>query len=438
MPVVTTINRFSPYYLAAAPRSTPFPSLRFASLMLPNRAPVIASLRKDQEGNDHVECVYEASCAVANAGGQVLIQFGDDEYFPVMTRSAIKPLNAAMLLDAMEETKRKGQEVPELTPEEWAVLCASHAGTDEHVEKVRAVMDKFGIQESNLVTGTHPPLDAETRNRLIREGKEPTALRHQCSGHHTGLNALAKLKGFPPEDYSNPEGQLQQFLLNDLQGKAGDPYIKLIKADGCNIPTWSVPMSTLATLYARLIDDPKYKPIVDAMTGNPDLVGDLNRIDSWLMKVTQGRLIAKIGSDGLICVARKPQEEGQQAQGLVFKLWQGNVNEDPMRDRTVIQTLFELGWLTENEVNVLRERPQFALTQTVVAGAMKDEQKVEFRIFPFPWAKSKLMQAIEDQWTAYYQQAREELMALQIMQRLNEAWAFFGLDRLLPGSRKAA
>ena len=68
------------------------------------------------------------------------------------TRSSAKPLQALPFFE------NGGMSYYGLTLKEVALLCASHSGTDEHVEVVRSIQAKTGVIEDDLMCGVHAAL----------------------------------------------------------------------------------------------------------------------------------------------------------------------------------------------------------------------------------------------------------------------------------------
>ena len=64
-------------------------------------------------------------------------------------RSSAKPLQALPFIE------HGGDQTFHLTSKEIAIMCASHEGTDEHVEVIKGIQAKVGVQESDLLCGTH-------------------------------------------------------------------------------------------------------------------------------------------------------------------------------------------------------------------------------------------------------------------------------------------
>jgi L-asparaginase II len=85
--------------------------------------------------------------------------------------------------------------------------------------------------------------------------------------------------------------------------------------DGCRIPTFAAPLRTFAVAYATLAD-PKQAPagarrelakpldrLREAMTAHPILIGGEKTLDSDIMALSEGRIVAKLGAEGLLCLA---------------------------------------------------------------------------------------------------------------------------------------
>ena len=185
---------------------------------------------------------------LASPTGETLASVGDPETF-IFLRSAAKPIQlAAVLLSGVAETFR-------LSDEELAVMAASHSGEDRHVRTVQSALRKAGLSQSVLACGTHAPFDAETADRLIREGEPPTPIRHNCSGKHAGMVLFARAAGWPVEGYWRADHPVQSAVLDAIATATGVARDAIVLAtDGCGVPTFGVPLRALAVGFARLAD----------------------------------------------------------------------------------------------------------------------------------------------------------------------------------------
>lgn len=349
------------------------PSAALSQLQLPKRSPQAAMVR-----DGLVECVYDASLCVVDSTGKVKLEEGMDLDFPIIARSSIKPLHAAFLYKTLLQ-KDPEKILARLTSKDWALLSASHAGNANQVAVFKNLIEKMKLDAKQLVCGVSEPEDKAQQRQLILDHQPSDIAYHPCSGHHAGQAYLGKVLNAVSEDYSDPNGPVQQTLLKFIQSLSNQPEkIRLVLSDGCNIPTVAIPSKDYAQMLARLAEDPEVKPVFKAMGNEPDLLGHPQKIDSMLMKITGGRLISKMGNHGLIWVAKPPSEIGQKAQVLLLKVWPGQGAEDPIRDKVVIEKLRQLGWLKPSEVLALQKLPQFSLVEYNTGGWAKGHKKLSY------------------------------------------------------------
>jgi L-asparaginase II len=90
-----------------------------------------------------VESVHFGAVAVADASGRLVACWGDPETVTFL-RSSAKPFQALPLLEG-GAAERFG--IPD---RELAVACASHSGTDAHVETVASLQARVGVAETDL------------------------------------------------------------------------------------------------------------------------------------------------------------------------------------------------------------------------------------------------------------------------------------------------
>ncbi|HEY1042340.1 MAG TPA: asparaginase [Telluria sp.] len=251
----------------------------------------------------HVENVHFGSVAVVDAAGKLLWYAGDPE-FPTFTRSALKPFQALpFMLD-------DGPAKLGLSLREVAVMCASHSGEDQHVDTVRGILERVGLDESHLECGCHQPTFYETLNLRVPCDRTWTPLQHNCSGKHGGFLAWCALHGAPTADYVNPDHPLQREVrrrLGETLGVDGDTLPRGI--DGCSAPNYAVPLSRLAHLYARLAQggsDAQWGQAMgtlrDAMITHPELVSGEGRSDLVYMGASRGDWVTKVGADAVQAV----------------------------------------------------------------------------------------------------------------------------------------
>ncbi len=274
------------------------------------------------------ESLHYGAIAVVSIGGELLAAYGNAQ-LSTFLRSTAKPFQALPFVLA------GGVHHYGLTPRELALICASHSGTDEHVEVFQSLQKKIGMTEDQLLCGVHPPFHRPTAERLRKAGEKLTPSRHNCSGKHSGMLAFAKLRGWPTENYIDPQHPLQKeifALFAELAGLSQDALA--IGIDGCSAPNWAAPLYNVALAYARLMD-PSGLPtrqaaaceqVRDAMVTNPDIVGGPQCFDTDLMSVAGGRILSKGGAEGYQGMGLRAGAlgPGSPAMGIALKISDGD------------------------------------------------------------------------------------------------------------------
>jgi L-asparaginase II len=207
-----------------------------------------------------------------------------DPDVPIFPRSALKPLQAASMVDAGLA----------LDDELLAVVCASHDGRPEHVAAVRAILAGAGLSEADLDNTPAWPLEGEAQRAIVRAGGGPTSITQNCSGKHAGMLATAVVNGWPTEGYRDPDHPVQRLILDDLRRHAG--AVTAVGVDGCGAPAPVVSLVGLAQAVRRLaVEDHQVRR---AMAGHPEMVGGPQRDVTRLMRHVPG-LLAKDGAEGV-------------------------------------------------------------------------------------------------------------------------------------------
>src|SRR5258707_11660604 len=98
------------------------------------------------------------------------------------------------------------------TEQEIAIACGSHSGESIHVDTVRSMLAKIGLDENALKCGVHEPFSAEVVRELARNQKPPNVLQNNCSGKHAGMIGLARHVGAPTESYDQWTNPVQQMI----------------------------------------------------------------------------------------------------------------------------------------------------------------------------------------------------------------------------------
>jgi len=253
--------------------------------------PVIADVTR----GGVVESQHRGYFAVCDAAGKLVASAGN-VVTPFFPRSAIKAFQALPLLES------GGADRFGLNDEEIALCCSSHNGEPEHVRVARSILAKAGIDEACYECGAHMPSSREATYELVRHNEKPLQVHNNCSGKHAGMLALAKQLGAPLEGYVRFEHPVQQAVADCLARYTGENVKKAPRGiDGCSVPTWALPLQSVALAFARLGQgDANCQRIIKAATSHPFLVAGTGRFDTKIMAAIP-RLFIKVGAEGVFC-----------------------------------------------------------------------------------------------------------------------------------------
>jgi L-asparaginase II len=249
-------------------------------------------VRVEQLRGGLVEAVHDVHVAVVDAAGRLVARAGDPDLV-TFWRSAAKPFQAMPLVeDGVIE--RFG-----LTTEDLALACGSHSSEPAQVTRVRDLLARIGCSERDLLCGPHAPLSETVAQDYQTRGVRLTAVYSNCSGKHAGMLALARHHGWPTAFYTRLEHPVQQRCLAEVSRWTDVPVADVKTAvDGCGVVCFAVPLRSMALAYARLANASR---IVEAMLRHPELIAGEGRPCTELMRAHPGRVIAKVGAEGVYC-----------------------------------------------------------------------------------------------------------------------------------------
>ncbi len=313
-----------------------------------------------------VESVHFGAAAVVDSSGRMLAWHANPKLVTFL-RSSAKPFQALPFIE------RGGDQTFHLTSKEVAIICGSHDGTDEHVEVIKGIQAKVGVQEGDLLCGVHPPYHLPTQEAMRQRNELPTPNRHNCSGKHTGMLAHARMRGLPIADYVNPDHPVQRTILETFAEMCSVPAGQVeTGTDGCSAPNYAVPLYNAGLGLARLCDPrglsldraTACRRITAAMMANPVMVGGPGRFDTRLMETCSGRILAKGGAEGYMAIGVLAGALGADSPGIgiVVKISDGDVSShsaaDPnlrVRSMVALEVLRQMGYITEKELESLAD-----------------------------------------------------------------------------------
>ena len=274
----------------------------------------------------HVESWHRIHAAVVMADGTVAAHTGDPSLV-TFWRSAAKFFQAAPLVTS------GAADALGLSDAELALTCASHNGEPRHLEVAAQLLGRSRSAVSDLHCGAHASLDDAIARRQVASGEQLTRLHSNCSGKHAGMLALAAHRAWPKAGYERPEHPVQRACLAEVRAWTGYAGAEVAWAtDGCGVPTFVLPLLGMARAYARLaaaaeggeaagVAEPGRRAarrLIEATVREPFLIAGTGRLDTDLIAATRGRVIAKVGADGVYSAALR-----DLALGVALKVEDG-------------------------------------------------------------------------------------------------------------------
>jgi L-asparaginase II len=168
------------------------------------------------------------------------------------------------------------------------------------------MLGKLGLEEEQLACGPHPPLSPVVAKAALRGSVILTPRWSNCSGKHAGMLALARHHGWPTAGYEAAGHPVQQRILREVAAWTGVAESAIpLSVDGCTAVCFALPLRAMAQAYARIAtaDDPAALRLTRAMMSHPLLVAGTGRLCTDLMAAWPGRVLAKIGAEGVYSAA---------------------------------------------------------------------------------------------------------------------------------------
>ena len=258
-----------------------------------------------------IESRHRVSAAVVREDGTTLATSGDPDLV-AFWRSCAKPFQAVPMIASGAERAFA------ISDEQLALACASHNGEARHVTLALRMLEQAGATEADLICGPHSSISDEVARAMAARGALPTKAYNNCSGKHAGMIALARHQQWGSAGYERPDHRVQQGCLEEVARWTGVPESKVRHAtDGCGVPSCAVPLRAMALAWARLGAAGEGRPVegvnatsaaaagrlFTAMRAHPFFVAGTGRLDTDLIDGSGGRIVAKVGAEGVYCAA---------------------------------------------------------------------------------------------------------------------------------------
>jgi L-asparaginase II len=174
--------------------------------------------------------------------------------------------------------------------------------------------------------------------------------------------ALALHLGAPTETYYLPEHPVQLAIAKTV-AQFSDIAVEdlAVATDGCGVPVFGITVKAMALAYARLVAPPANfdeatrnacERIVRVMSAYPELIGGTSdRLDTEIMRAAPGRVISKVGAEGVYTAGVNPCEEWPRGLGLALKIEDGD--DRRARPTVVVEALRQLGVLRDESLEAV-------------------------------------------------------------------------------------
>lgn len=291
-----------------------------------------------------IESIHRGHLIAVSGAGEIVFSIGDPETVTFF-RSAAKPFQAIPFI-----TSGAAQEFgfPE---NEIALACASHSGETVHTETAQKMLARTGLSEANLRCGAHLPFDEKRAEEMLRAGETPTQIHNNCSGKHAAMLAFAKHINADLKTYEHLENPVQRKILETVSYFTEVSKEEIaIAVDGCAAPNFALSLRGMARSFARLVFPPEnldqetreaVRRIVSAMMNFPELIGGTGRLDTLIMQSARGKLISKIGADGVWLCGVLPSERWKKGLGIALKVEDGD--DRRARPAIAVEVLRQIG-----------------------------------------------------------------------------------------------
>ncbi|MEY3365110.1 MAG: hypothetical protein RL332_910 [Actinomycetota bacterium] len=240
--------------------------------------------------NEMVESIHNGHLLILDSSGNDLLKLGDVDEL-IYPRSAVKSLQASAML-------RAGLKVsgPQL-----ALACASHAGSQAHLDVALSILRGAGVDESALRNTPDKPLDP--KERAAWGDKAPTSLAANCSGKHSAMVATCVTNGWELESYKKADHPLQRAIAAEFEKLSGEKITK-VGVDGCGAALFAISLRALANAVRNLTlsNEPIHQEVVNACRNNPIMVSGIGRLPTLLMQKVPG-LFVKDGAEGVMIMS---------------------------------------------------------------------------------------------------------------------------------------
>lgn len=259
------------------------------------------------------ESVHFGALVALQPNGEVSFSVGDPRV-AIYPRSSTKPFQALAMVQAGLS----------LSPQQLALVCASHNGEALHLETARQILASAGLGEDALLNTADFPLHVSSAHEAIRRGDSKSSLQMNCSGKHSGMLATCVHNGWPLDSYLHVNHPLQEAITATITETTQQEPLA-IGIDGCGAPAHVVELVGLARAMRSIAvgnAGTAGTQVYEAMSQHPYVVGGDGRHVTTIVSHVPG-LFAKDGAESVYVAATR------EGHAVALKLSDGSGRATP-------------------------------------------------------------------------------------------------------------
>jgi L-asparaginase II len=232
----------------------------------------------------------------------------------IYPRSAIKPFQAISYITTGTYAASGS------TDEELSLACASHNAEKIHVNCVQNWLQRNSLSAKHLACGPALPDHKEDIQFLYENKISPDSTYNNCSGKHTAMVLTARHMGWDMATYNKAGHPLQKMILDNIETLCNKKLDQnRVGIDGCTLPNYMMSLQELsiaavnftnAAEKSQTVFDKACNQILNAIAKYPIMIGGHGRLCSKIAEVTEGRIIAKVGAEGIYVAMIRDQKLG--------------------------------------------------------------------------------------------------------------------------------
>jgi L-asparaginase II len=234
--------------------------------------------------------------------------------------SMIFPRSAIKLFQVLPFITSGAFSATKSTDKEISIACGSHNAENVHVSCVSAWLENNQLTSKSLVCGSGlPRLNDDVK--YVYENKillNPTY--NNCSGKHSAMLLTCKHMGWDLSSYHLATHPLQKQILQVLESFCGHKLDEnRVGIDGCALPNYMMSLKDLSVAAAKFAayaekntndTEKACHQVLTAIYKYPYMIAGRERLCTDLAAVTEGRIIAKVGAEGVYMAIIRDQKLG--------------------------------------------------------------------------------------------------------------------------------